>query len=192
MPVCRPVRADKGPWILLLAVLALLALVPAYPVDTVDYLGWFGPPGANFRYENGTTFHPLVEVVGGGFAWRTTWGRCITDVGGWVQYRASPIFLAAFLPVAAGLMLLLMHALFTARTERSRAARIGTLGALLVVLSTAWLVWYGVSWAVCPADVGPATAFAAALTAGCLATGLVLVGSRATVARLPWPRVRFR
>jgi len=184
--------------ILLLAAASLLLLFPVYPAETTEYHGWFGPPGLNFRYENGTTYHPFTEVVGGGFDWTTTRGNCITDAGGWSHYRSSPLLVFTFGLAVAGLWLLLLRILAHCTTERGRGALLSAIVGVLVAASSVWLAWYGLLAASCPPDLGLPRRIAAGLTLFCLAVGLTLAVSRRGLARQTWrlmlprPRERIR
>jgi hypothetical protein len=193
----RFVRDGTGYLVLMVAALALLALLPLYPTTTTDYAGWFGPPGRNFRYVNGTTVHPAIEVLGGSFDWTTTSGSCVTDAGGWIHFVANPFLLLAFALAALAFWLLLLAALSWAGSEATKALILTVISLMLVVGASIWLVWYGLLFVACPTDFGVPRAVAAALAVLCLAVGLGVAILRGRLAALAWrppallgPRIR--
>ena len=171
---------------LLATVLGILALVPVYPASTTDYMGWFGPPGNNFRYVNGTTVHPAIEVLGGGFDWTTTSGHCVTDAGGWVHFQASPVFFLAYGLVAFLLWTALISSLSRPGSGKVRAAILGLVATVLVLAASAWISWYGLLYLSCPADFGPPLVLATGLAAACLAAGAGVLILRARLAGVAW------
>ncbi len=193
----RFVRDGSGYLVLMVATLALLALLPLYPAYTTDYADWFGPPGRNFRYVNGTTFHPAIEVLGGTFDWTTSSGSCVTDSGGWIHFVANPFLLLAFALAALAIWFLLLAALSGTGSKATRASILSAISGMLVVGASIWLVWYGLLFVACPTDFGIPRAAAGALAALCLAVGLIVATLRSRLAGLPWrppallgPRIR--
>jgi len=172
---------------LLIGVVSLLALLPLYPVGTTTFYGWFGPPGANSRWDNGTTFHPLTDVVGGGLDWRTSSGSCITDAGSWSRFQASPLLVVAWALAALGLWFVLSRTLLSGRLDPDTLAAVfGVLGIIVVALSSVWLAWSGLLWLSCPGDFAVAQVTATALDFTCLGAGAgLLVAQRSLASRPP-------
>ena len=171
---------------LLIGVASLLALLPVFPVWTTEFQGWFGPPGGNTRWVNGTTFHPMTEVLGGGLDWTTTTGGCITDAGSVSRFQASPLLVVAWALAVLGLWFGLSRALPARRLDPDGvAAAFGAIGIALASLASVWLVWSGLLWISCPADLAVAQATAAALEFACLGIGVGLIVARRALGRRP-------